>query len=180
MHGPYTLSVARLRGLICYMKILWSYKVVENDIAPVSCFYPISRFLHIFVRFRLDEAKNKKRWELLYAISSKSVATASCSMTYADVFIVEDDFAEAVLKTEDRCSQNLWGLQCIVRSDAIHEVLTFEASELDGRIVDAYMEKSRAGAWPGTRLFQKNDADKAILRKTVDFRISAGYNSILC
>jgi len=64
----------------------------------------------------------------------------------------------------------------IVRSDAIHEVLTFEASELDGRIVDAYMEKSRAGAWPGARSYQKNDADKAILRKTADFCVSAGDN----
>jgi hypothetical protein len=34
-------------------------------------------------------------------------------MTYVDVFIVEDDFAEAVLKTEDRCSQNLCSLQSL-------------------------------------------------------------------
>ena len=99
-------------------------------------------------------------------------------MTYVDVFIVEDDFAEAVLKTEDRCSQNLCSLQSLDLTLFMKYLRSKHPNCLDGRIVDAYMEKSRAGAWPGARSYQKNDADKAILRKTADFCVSAGDNSM--
>jgi len=65
-----------------------------------------------------------------------------------------------------------------VRSDAEHEALTFESAELDGRIVDAYIEKGRVGAVAGVKSYQKNGADKAILRKAADLCVTGGDNAM--
>ena len=65
-----------------------------------------------------------------------------------------------------------------VRSDAEHEALTFESAELDGRIVDAHIEKGRVGAVAGVKSYQKNGANKAIQRKAADLCVTGGDNAM--
>ena len=66
----------------------------------------------------------------------------------------------------------------IDRTDDVHEALVYEASELDGRIVDAYMARDHPDAPAGAKAYQKTSADMVVQQKAGDLCIDAGDNAL--